>query len=115
MTTQANHIQMRLGPKKRHVTDSLTLAKQVLDLDVECDKLEGSALICWEIRDHLRLYLDGYKSYILNWKMLLCRKGAKSGRRYVMRQMIILISNMKQIVLYHDLAPVLPPFRKNLK
>ena len=26
------------------------------------------------------------ESYVLNWKMLLCRKGAKSGRRYVMRQ-----------------------------
>ena len=61
MTTQANHIRMRLGPKKRHVTDSLTLAKQVQDSDVECEKLEDSASICWERRDHLKLHLDGYK------------------------------------------------------
>ena len=103
---------MRLAPKKRHVTDSLTLGKQVLDSDVDCGKLEDSASICWERRDHLKLHLDGYKSYIVNWKMLLCRKGAKSGKKYVMKQMSIWISNMKQIVLYHDLAPVLPPFRK---
>ena len=52
---------MRLGPKKRHVTDSLTLAKQVLDSNVECDKLEDSALICQERRGHLKLHLDSYK------------------------------------------------------
>ena len=52
---------MRIGPKKRHVTDSLTLAKQVLDSNVECDKLEDIALICWERRDHLKLHLDSYK------------------------------------------------------
>ena len=60
MTTQANRIQMRIGPKKRHVTDSLTLAKQVLDSNVECDKLEDIALICRE-RGHLKLHLDSYK------------------------------------------------------
>ena len=61
MTTQANHIRMRLGPKKRHVTDSLTLAKQVLDSNVECGKLEDSTLICRERRGNLKLHLDSYK------------------------------------------------------
>ena len=61
MTTQANCIRMRIGPKKRHVTDSLTLAKQVLDSNVECDKLEDIALICRERKDHLKLHLDSYK------------------------------------------------------
>ena len=81
MTTQANHIRMRLGPKKMHVTDSLTLAKQVLDSDVECDKLEDSASICWERRDHLKLPLDGYKKLCIELEDAALQEGGQEWKK----------------------------------
>ena len=77
MTTQANHIRIRLGPKKRHVTDSLTLAKQVLDSDVECDKLEDSALICGERKDHLNPHIDGYKKLCIELEDAALQEGSQ--------------------------------------
>ena len=81
MTTQANHIQKRLGPKKRHVTDSLTLAKQVLDSNVECDKLEDSALICQERRDHLKLHLDSYKKLCIELEDAASQEGGQEWKK----------------------------------
>ena len=72
---------MRLGPKKRHVTDSLTLAKQVLDSDVECDKLEDSALISRERRDHLRLHLDGYKKLHIKLEDAALQEGGQEWKK----------------------------------
>ena len=81
MTTQANHIRMRLGPKKRHVTDSLTLAKQVLDSDVDCGKLEDSASICQERRDHLKLHLDGYKKLCSELEDTALQEGGQEWKK----------------------------------
>ena len=81
MTTQANHIRMRLRPKKRHVTDSLILAKQVLDSDVECDKLEDSASICQERRDHLKLHLDGYKKLHIELEDAALQEGGQEWKK----------------------------------
>ena len=81
MTTPANCIRMRLGPKKRHVTDSLTLAKQVLDSDVECEKLEDSAPICWERRDHLKLHLDGYKKLCIELEDAALQEGGQEWKK----------------------------------
>ena len=72
---------MRLGPKKRHITDSLTLAKQVLDSDVECDKLEDSALVCWERRDHLKLHLDGYKKLHIELEDAALQEGGQEWKK----------------------------------
>ena len=66
---------MRLGPKKRHVTDSLTLAKLVLDSNVECDKLEDNVLICWERRDHLKLHLGSYKKLCIELEDAALQEG----------------------------------------
>ena len=81
MTTPANHIRMRLGPKKRHVTDSLTLAKQVLDSDVDCGKLEDSTSICWERRDHLKLHLNSYKKLCSELEDAALQEGGQEWKK----------------------------------
>ena len=72
---------MRIGPKKRHVIDSLTLAKQVLDSNVECDKLEDIALICQERRDHLKLHLDGYKKLCIELEDAALQEGGQEWKK----------------------------------
>ena len=72
---------MRLGSKKRHVTDSLTLAKQVLDSNIECDKLEYNALICWERRDHLKLHLDSYKKLCIELEYAALQEGGQEWKK----------------------------------
>ena len=72
---------MRIGPKKRHVTDSLTLAKQVLDSNVECDKLEDIALICWDRRDHLKLHLDSYKKLHIELEDAALQEGGQEWKK----------------------------------
>ena len=72
---------MRLGPKKRHVTDSLTLAKQVLDSDVECEKLEDSASICRERMDHLKLHIDGYKKLCIELEDAALQEGGQEWKK----------------------------------
>ena len=72
---------MRIGPKKRHVTDSLTLAKQVLDSNVEWDKLEDIALICRERRDHLKLHLDSYQKLRIELEDAALQKGGQEWKK----------------------------------
>ena len=66
---------------KRHVTDSLTLAKQVLDSNVECDKLEDIALICRERRDHLKLHLDSYKKLRIELEDAASQEGGQEWKK----------------------------------